>query len=224
MSNIKSQEITSMKQLFRSSQLFLATTLLLLLNLNNAQAALDVTVVTSNINNLILQGDDLLVTIKGTTLTSTSMDSQLSAIETDVTNFQAEVVAIYDSIVVEAGTSLSLSDDLLVAFQGLSAVSSSLANATLELGIQIADLASITTTSTLSNSLSAMLRLSDDIGLMANRILEMADKILVMADNIGLMADRIIATQIIQSDNLKLVVDASLQTQTNTIQLIALFL
>jgi len=213
-----------MKQLFRSSQLFLATTLLLLLNLNNAQAALDVTVVTSNINNLILQGDDLLVTIKGTTLTSTSMDSQLSAIETDVTNFQAEVVAIYDSIVVEAGTSLSLSDDLLVAFQGLSAVSSSLANATLELGIQIADLASITTTSTLSNSLSAMLRLSDDIGLMANRILEMADKILVMADNIGLMADRIIATQIIQSDNLKLVVDASLQTQTNTIQLIALFL
>ena len=33
-----------------------------------------------------------------------------------------------------------------------------------------------------------------DIGVMANRILEMADLILVMADNIGLQADQILLT------------------------------
>ena len=56
-----------------------------------------------------------------------------------------------------------------------------------------------------------MLRLSDDIGIMANRILEMADKILEMADKIGEMSDRIVETQKIQSENLDL-------TQSNLIK------
>ena len=201
-----------------------AAFIIFIMSMTNAYAALDPASLTNSINDLVLQGDDLLVTVKTTTLTSLSMSSQLGTIETDVINYQTQLTAVYDSIVAEAGTNMSLTDDLLVAFQALSTVSSSPPSATQGLGIQIADLASATSTSTLDSSLTTMLRLSDDIGLMANRILEMADKILVMADNIGLMADRIIATQIIQSDNLKLVVDATLQTQINTIDLIKLFL
>ncbi len=213
-----------MLNLHLHKKLLAATFIVFIMSITNAQAALVATTLTSDIDNLILQGNDLLVTIDATTLTSTSMSSQLSTIETDVIDYQAQVTAVYDAIVAESGTTFSLSDDLLVAFQTLSTVSSSLANATLGLGLQIADIASVTSTSTLSASLTTMLRLSDDIGLMADRILEMANKILIMADNIGLMADRIIATQIIQSDNLKLVINAILQTQTNTIELIKLFL
>jgi len=43
-----------------------------------------------------------------------------------------------------------------------------------------------------------------------------------MADNIGIMADRILETQRIQSENLKLVVDAIMQTQQNCLTLIEL--
>ena len=61
----------------------------------------------------------------------------------------------------------------------------------------------------------AMLRLSDDIGVMADRILEMADKILVMADDIGDMADRILETQRIQSENVELTQTNIRKTQDN---------
>jgi hypothetical protein len=67
--------------------------------------------------------------------------------------------------------------------------------------------------------LRAVLELSQEIGTMANRILEMADRILVMADNIGLMADRIITTQIIQSQNLAMTQNSILTTQQNMVLL-----
>ena len=70
-----------------------------------------------------------------------------------------------------------------------------------------------------SASLSAILQLSQDIGAMADRILEMADRILIMADNIGLMADRIITTQVIQSQNLALTQSSILLTQQNMVLL-----
>jgi len=94
----------------------------------------------------------------------------------------------------------------------------------LSLSETIIVLAPITSLSVLESSLMAMLRLSDDIGTMADRILEMADKILLMADNIGTMADRILATQIIQSNNLQVITDASLTTQENILTLFCLYL
>lgn len=48
--------------------------------------------------------------------------------------------------------------------------------------------------------LSLMSKLSDDIGIMADRILTMADKIGEMADRIGEMADRIVATEQMMAD------------------------
>jgi len=213
-----------MKHFYSIKKLLLTTIVLILLGVTNANAALDATTLTTNINNLILQGDDLLVIVKSTTLTTISMDSQIESIKADVSNYQTQIISTYDTVLAETGTTFSLSDDLLVAFQSLITVNSSIAKAVQELGLQITDIAASTSLSTLDSSLTTMLRLSDDIGLMADRILEMANKILVMANNIGLMADRIIATQIIQSDNLNLIVNATLQTQINTIELIKLFL
>lgn len=195
-----------------------------IMSISNTVLALDATTLNNDINKLITQGNTLLVTVKGTNLSSIAMSSQLNNIETDVNNFQIQVTRVYDTIVAAKGITLTLTDELLVSFQTLSTVSSSIAKANLGLTVQIANIASATATSSLDSSLKAMLRLSDDIGLMADRILEMANKILIMADNIGLMADRIVATQIIQSDNLKVVIDAILQTQTNTIEVIKLFI
>ncbi|WP_456387179.1 hypothetical protein [Desulfolithobacter sp.] len=208
----------------RHHVLTLATFLFLLLSTQPVRAALDSAAFTAELNGLILQGNDLLVQVNNTTLNSLTMDIQLSDLETAVASYQANIAATYDSVVAAAGTTLSLTSDMLVALQTLSTVSLSLANAFADLTVQIGGLSASTSLAILDSSLAAMLRLSDDIGLMADRILEMADKILVMADNIGLMADRIIATQIIQSDNLKLTLDATLTTQDNTIKLISLFL
>ena len=67
--------------------------------------------------------------------------------------------------------------------------------------------------------LSAMLQLSQDIGTMADRILEMSNRILIMADNIALMSDRIITTQIIQNQNIVLTQNSILITQENMVLL-----
>jgi replication-associated recombination protein RarA len=66
----------------------------------------------------------------------------------------------------------------------------------------------------------SILRLSDDIGIMANRILEQADQILKMADNIGLQADQIILTQQQQNLNVAATQAALLNAQQLMIGLI----
>lgn len=48
----------------------------------------------------------------------------------------------------------------------------------------------------------SMLRLSSDIGKMANRISEMADRIVASELQIGIMADRILETQKLQNGNI----------------------
>ncbi len=189
-----------------------------------ARAALDGDEFTAQLNALVLQGNDLLAQASAITLTPLTMSSRIDQLEAAVTDYRSNVIAAYNDVVAASGSSLSLNSDMLVALQTLSTISVSLADTCKDLTLQIANLAASTFLSTLDSSLSAMLRLSDDIGLMADRILEMADKILVMADNIGEMADRIIATQLIQSNNLKLVMDTILATQNNIIRLISLFL
>jgi len=67
--------------------------------------------------------------------------------------------------------------------------------------LAIDSLKTITSSTTLSASLKSMLQISADIGLMANRILEMGDLTLAMADNIGMTADQILATQQLQNIN-----------------------
>lgn len=86
-------------------------------------------------------------------------------------------------------------------------------------GGQLTLQAPLLTLSGLESSLGAMLRLSSDIGTMADRIGEMADRILLMSANIGAMADRILATQVIQRTNLQLAANVLLRTQQNVLVL-----
>ncbi len=62
---------------------------------------------------------------------------------------------------------------------------------------------------TFETMIRAMLRLSDDIGIMADRILFTEEQIGIMADRIGIMADRILETQRIQNENIARVHDTS---------------
>lgn len=176
----------------------------------------------ADLNQLILDGNQLVATMENITLNSFTMATQLAALETSVTQYLNSVNTVYQEVA-DATNTFSLTDEMLIPLQTLSTISSSLSQALIGLSDEMVLLAAMTSLSTLNVSLGSMLRLSDDIGVMADRILEMADKILVMADNIGIMADRILATQVIQSTNIQLVVAASLETQKNLLMLFSMF-
>jgi len=202
---------------------FLASVFLIFSAVSFAPAkALDSLTLTKELDALILEGNDLVSTLTLTNLTAFKLDSQLANLETSVDTYAANVLTVYDSVANATGA-LTLDSEVLVSLQTLATVSASLAQQVGVLSNEVVTLAPTTLLTSLEASLYSMLRLSDDIGTMANRILEMADKILVMADNIGLMADRILATQLIQNSNIELVVAATLQTQQNTLTLFSMF-
>jgi hypothetical protein len=213
------------RTLERISVIFFAVILITGLAAVPAQSAtLDPVKLTQDLNTLVLQGDDLVAAMSKITLTPLTMSTQLSTIETSAAAYLKNVGTVYQTVANAVETStFSVTNEMLVPLQTLATITASLGSGFLVLSQSTVTLASSTSLTTLQSSMAAMLRLSDDIGMMADRILEMADKILIMADNIGLMADRILATQVIQSDNLKVVVDAVLQSQQNSILLIAMF-
>ncbi len=116
---------------------------------------------------------------------------------------------------------LTVDADALAALDQLSVTSLGLANEAVRLSLDLGTLSNVAQAITLKDGIVAMLQLSDDIGSMADRIGEMSDKILVMSDNIGVMADRIIATQVLQNQNVALTTQSVLQTQTNTLALVS---
>ena len=200
---------------------FTLVLLLPLMLLGRVEAATDTTTLTTDINELIVQGNDLLVQMSKISLSAFTMANTLGTLETSVSNYTNNVIAVYNTL--DGSSSMSLTSELLISMQTLSSTSLALSQQLVVLSNTIITLAPLTMLTTLDSSLAAMLRLSTDIGTMADRIGEMADRILVMADNIGIMADRILATQIIQSENLALTMDAILQTQKNTLALISMF-
>ena len=207
------------------SILFLAAILLAgIAALPAHSATLDPIKLTQDLNTLVLQGDDLVAAMNKITLTPLTMSTLLASLESSSATYLANVGTVYKAVANAVGTStFSVTNEMLVPLQALATITASLGTGLQTLSQGTVLLAATTSFTTLQSSMAAMLRLSDDIGMMADRILEMADKILIMADNIGLMADRILATQIIQSDNLQVVVDAVLQSQQNAIMLIAMF-
>ncbi len=190
----------------------------------SVHAALNPVTFNSDLDALITQGNDLVATTNGITLGASTMDSDLTQLEASVADYRAQVQATYDQLVAANTAPFSIDSAMLTSLQTLSAVQAQLAQGVLDLSGQVITLGPVTSTATLESSFSTMLRLSDDIGVMADRILEMANNILIMADNIGIMADRILETQLIQSANLQTVVNAMLITQQNTITLIGMFL
>jgi hypothetical protein len=114
---------------------------------------------------------------------------------------------------------LTLDTASLTSLDSLSNLAVSIGGRAKTLSIQVNSISSTTNMFDYQTSLAAMLRLSNDIGAMSDRILEMANKILLMADNIGAMADRILVTQQLQSANLALTEASILTTQQNMVAL-----
>ncbi len=168
----------------------------------------------ANINTSMLE---LNSSISTTELTSNTMCASLISLNKQAKEIVDAIVLVNDSFstpITLDNETLSLTENLFVTVASLSNQSSLLSN-------EVTLLQPDTDAFILADAITAMLRLSNDIGEMADRIGEMADNILIMSDNIGLMADRILETQVIQSENLILTQNTLLQTQTNTIALVS---
>ena len=150
------------------------------------------------------------------------MKSQLRAVAADVRTFLDQVNSGFDTIVLQSATStMYINATSLTSLGNMSVMLTSLATAVDGYVVAIEGLQAVTFAPTLSDSLSSMLQLSADIGVMANRILEMGDIILSMSDNIGLQADQILVTQQLQSTNVAITQASILAAQEMAIGIIA---
>ncbi len=171
---------------------------------------------------LITEGGLLAARMEAVILAPRTMDDQLAAVAADVKSFLNDVSLTNDAITADAAVNtMSISADAMIQLSNMSLMLTSLATAIDGYVIAIEGLQSATTDRNLTASLQSMLQLSADIGVMANRILEMADLILVMADNIGLQADQILLTQQAMNVNVATTQAAILGAQEMTIMLIA---
>lgn len=190
--------------------LFISTCLML--QTGNAHADLF-----NDVQGLVTQAQELDVQLKNITLNPNSLCGPLIAANQSAHNLANSITQINAKI----AAPLQIDSVTLAAIETLSSTMPSLASENLRLSLDLKQITTVTNAITLKDGIVAMLQLSDDIGSMADRIGEMSDKILVMSDNIGLMADRIIVTQQLQSQNILLVQQGLLQTQTNTLSLVS---
>ncbi|MBU4033564.1 MAG: hypothetical protein KKG34_02085, partial [Proteobacteria bacterium] len=139
--------------------------------------------------------------------------AQLGSFNTSLESYLTSIQVVYGQLA--APITLTATD--LTALDTLSGLAKSMGGDSVRLSGELRNIEALADLFEYRAALSAMLRLSDDIGIMANRILEMADRILVMADNIGAMADRIVLTQQLQNTNVALTQASMLTTQLNMI-------
>lgn len=151
---------------------------------------------------LVVDGQLLAARMAAVVLNPLTMKTQLSTVATDVHAYLDKVKAAQSTMLQDstAGTAY-LNTTPLLNLGNLSTMLTSLASALDGYVLAIDSLDAMTSSTTLSASLKSMLQISADIGIMANRILEMGDLTLAMADNIGMTADQILATQQLQSVN-----------------------
>jgi len=170
-----------------------------------------------DVQGLVAQAQKLDVQLKSITLNSNLLCGSMAAANLSAHNLANSISQVNDKIVAP----IQIDSVTLAAIDTLSNVMPSLASENLRLSLDLKQLVTVTKAIDLKDGIVAMLQLSDDIGSMADRIGEMSDKILVMSDNIGLMADRIIVTQQLQSQNILLVQQGLLQSQTNALSLVS---
>jgi len=170
-----------------------------------------------DVQGLVTQAQELDVQLKSITLNSNLLCGSMAAANLSAHNLVNSITQVNDKI----AAPIQIDSVTLAALDTLSSTMPSLASENLRLSLDLKQLVTVTKAITMKNGIVAMLQLSDDIGSMADRIGEMSDKILVMSDNIGLMADRIIVTQQLQSQNILLVQQGLLQSQTNALSLVS---
>jgi len=170
---------------------------------------------TTDLQALVDQGNDVNTQLSAISLNTDNSCTELGSAIASVKAFTADIDAVSGKLT----AALSVETDSLTALDDLSLVSTHMAGMLSVLSSDISTLSLNSELADIQAALDAMLKLSDDIGIMADRILEMGDKILVMSDNIGIMADRILLTQQIQSSNMALTQASILTTQQNMIAL-----
>ncbi len=151
---------------------------------------------------LVVDGQLLAARMAAVVLSPWTMKTQLSTVATDVHAYLDKVKTAQATMLQDSTASTAyLNTTPLLNLGNLSTMLTSLASALDGYVLAIDSLDAMTSSTTLSASLKSMLQISADIGIMANRILEMGDLTLAMADNIGMTADQILATQQLQSVN-----------------------
>ena len=159
---------------------------------------------------------------------SNTLNSELESFTFDQNNSCMQMRTLNQSIedntlnvknITETMSSFTVTDADLDAMSDLSYLVQNMSVESIRLSMELNTITDTAELFEYSAGLSAILQLSQDIGAMADRILEMSNRILIMADNIGLMADRIITTQVIQSQNLALTQSSILLTQQNMVLL-----
>lgn len=160
----------------------------------------------------------------GTTLAQDTMATQLLELESTTSSILTRTVALY-TLVMQNSQSVShyIDGDTLTMLGDLSSVHNALAVSLEAYANAIDSLASQTDIAILNDATASMLRLTQDIGVMSDRIMEMTAKIIVMADNIGIMSQRIIETQNIQQTNIVLTQNSMLTAQSVTLTVIRNF-
>ncbi|MDH5571248.1 MAG: hypothetical protein OEY89_05740 [Gammaproteobacteria bacterium] len=170
---------------------------------------------TTDLQALAVQANDVNTQLSAISLNTGNSCTELGKAITSVTALTTAITDLNSKL----SAPLLVDTNSMAALDDLSLISLNIASV---LPVLSADISTIKISSDMTDiqpALDAMLNLSDDIGTMANRILEMADKILLMADNIGSMADRILLTQQIQSSNMALTQAFILSSQENMIVL-----
>lgn len=173
-----------------------------------AQASLS-----TDLQALVVQGTTLRTSLAAISVAQGNTCTQLGGFNAALESYLASIQAVYGQLTVPVtltAADLTALDDLSVLAKGMAADS-------VRIALELRSIEDVADLFEYRAALSGMLRLSDDIGIMADRILEMADRILVMADNIGAMADRILLTQQLQNANVALTQASILTTQQNMV-------
>ncbi|MDA3946356.1 MAG: hypothetical protein PF439_06720 [Helicobacteraceae bacterium] len=172
-------------------------------------------------NALIADGTELASRMHAVMLSPWTMKYQLQNVADDVESFLAQASTLSNTINNDAANGTFYIDSTsMMQLYDMSVMLTFMATAVDGYVIAIEGLAPSTSTLTLKDSLSSMLQLSADIGVMADRIGEMGDTILVMSDNIGMVADTFITTQQFQSANLFATQNSVLAAQQMAIAII----
>ena len=192
--------------------LFRAAALSLFLSLFAVQANADFT---TDLDTLVADLDLISNDLNAISIQNGTACTDLGSINTSIEDYIASV----ETVTALLAAPLSLTVEDLTSLDSLSNTARGMADRSATLSWDLRSIENVYDLVEYRAAVSAMLRLSDDIGTMAGRILEMADRILVMADNIGLMADRILITQQLQNSNVALTQAAILVTQQNMVAL-----
>ncbi|MEW6288920.1 MAG: hypothetical protein AB1545_03590 [Thermodesulfobacteriota bacterium] len=170
---------------------------------------------TSDLQSLLAQGTALNTELSTITVGDGNTCTKLGTLNTSIEDYLAGIEMVYSQL----AAPLTLTADDLTSLDDLSNLTQNMSAEAVRLSWELRSIESAAELFEYRSALSAMLRLADDIGTMANRILEMADRILAMADNIGAMANRILLTQQLQNANVALTQASILTTQLNMVVL-----